>query len=158
MGLYTLSRELTAGWEIAACLTLSPSVLTHLTPQQGSPTTPPNFTWGLSSHVPHRDHRGNKMICVWGRGGGTTCCDAGRSHLGGCHSSVCAAVRPESGGGGCPAERGGGQTGGPLLLRCGRSDRGGAAPGGVGRSTRHLGCAETQRIPFLERQTVSQVF
>lgn len=55
MGLYTLSCELTAAWEIAACLTLSPS---HLTPQQASPTTPPNFTWWLSSRVPQRDHRG----------------------------------------------------------------------------------------------------
>lgn len=90
---------------------------------------------------------------IWER---TSSCSASRRLLGGCDSSAHAALRPDSAGGGCLAERGGGQTGGPLLLllllRCGRSDRRGAAPGGVGRSTRRLSCAETQRIPFLEKQ------
>lgn len=158
MGPYTLSCELAAGWEIAARLTLSLSVFTQLAACAHYSTTTPNFTrwkwrtccccWTATTDKKITFHRG----CVWGNCEHTICCSAGRRLQGGCDASVRAAVGPESGQSGCLTERGGGQTGGPLL-RCGQSYRRGAAPEVAGRGIRDVSCAETQGIPFLEKQS-----
>lgn len=82
----------------------------------------------------------------------TICRPAGRRPQGGYDSSLGAAACPESVESGCFAEGGGGQTGGPLL-RCGRSDRRAAEHGVARRGIGGVGRAETQGIPFLEKQT-----
>lgn len=141
MGLYALSYELAAGWEIADQLTLSPSVFTQLPACAHYSATPLNPAAHV--HLPPYS---------WSIRERTICCSAGRRPQGGYGSSFGAAVCPESVESGCFAEGGGGQTGGPLL-RCGRRNRRGAEPGVARRGVGGVGCAETPGIPFLEKQT-----